>query len=348
MSSDILRDVFSKVLLSSDVGEALTVLWHIGEPLAVPVAFYEEAFAIASLINQGREDAAVHVTHSVQTNGTLIHQTWCDLFRNWDVAVGLSIDGPEWMHDAHRKRRNGNGTHTEVMRGIRLLLRNSIPFSVVTVLTADSLDHADEMFDFFVENGVTNVGFNVEEITGVNVSSSVMRRDMEDRYRAFMGRFLERTSQQPAGQLRVREFDLLGRRLIGRPNYRQNQLCTPLAIVSVDVNGNVGTFCPELLSARLDNNDNRGFTLANIAELDNLRSVLEAPRFSTLNEQVQTGVEVCRATCAYFEFCKGGAPSNKYFETGEFAVGETEYCRFTRKILLDLLLTKLEAAVAPE
>lgn len=58
-----------------------------------------------------------------------------------------------------------------------------------------------------------------------------------------------------------------------------------------------------------------------------------------------TGVEKCRAECAYFGACAGGAPANKYFENGSFATTETRYCRYAIQVPTQLVLQDLEEAM---
>ena len=84
--------------------EELTVIWHAGEPLVVPPAFYEGAFQTIAALRPG----SVRVRHSMQTNGMLMSTEWCDLFKSWHVGVGVSIDGPRRLQrrtsaDAHRQ-----------------------------------------------------------------------------------------------------------------------------------------------------------------------------------------------------------------------------------------------------
>ncbi|WP_448561015.1 hypothetical protein [Trichothermofontia sp.] len=55
--------------------------------------------------------------------------------------------------------------------------------------TEDTLDYPDEMFNFFLENGIHDVGFNMEETEGIHQLSSLDRAGIEDRYRAFINRF---------------------------------------------------------------------------------------------------------------------------------------------------------------
>ena len=97
--------LFSELFASGWTAPRLTVIWHAGEPLVVPAAFYREAFASIERLRP----ASVAVHHAFQTNGMLIDADWCALFRDWNVGVGVSIDGPRELHDRHRKTRSEIG-----------------------------------------------------------------------------------------------------------------------------------------------------------------------------------------------------------------------------------------------
>jgi uncharacterized protein len=92
------------------------------------------------------------------------------------------------------------------MEGVRLLRENGIDFHVIAVVTADAVDHADAIFDFFLELGVKRIGFNVEEVEGEHVTSSLMPHAVESKMRAFWARMYERQIQS-RGSITIREFE---------------------------------------------------------------------------------------------------------------------------------------------
>ncbi len=150
MSEATLKRVFQFVFESGIVEQGFTVVWHAGEPMVLPVGYYETAIGI--IANHNPDGAQVR--HSFQTNGVLIDDAWCDFFNAHGVNVGVSVDGPAFLHDRYRKTRKGGATHHRVMAGIRKLQSNKVPFHVISVLTGESLDYADELYDFYLENDV--------------------------------------------------------------------------------------------------------------------------------------------------------------------------------------------------
>lgn len=106
MQQSTVRVLFEQIFASGWASEELTVIWHAGEPLVVPPAFYESAFRTIAALCPG----SVRVRHSMQTNGMLLSTEWCDLFKRWHVGVGVSIDGSKRFNDAHRLTRTGRST----------------------------------------------------------------------------------------------------------------------------------------------------------------------------------------------------------------------------------------------
>jgi uncharacterized protein len=340
MSARTLEQTFAWVFASGLARAPFTLLWHAGEPLVVPREFYRTAVALLDRYNC--PPVAIH--HALQTNATLIDDDWCRLFLEHDIHPGVSVDGPAFLHDGHRRTRQGQGTLARVLRGIRLLREHGVPFYVITVLTAEALLYPDELFDFYREQEIPTVAFNVEEIEGPHTTSSLLGGEMRERFRRFFSRFMD-LALAADPPLAVREFDTSACALRG-PRYgagSRTQENKPWAIVNVDCEGNFSTFSPELLG--MSSPRHGSFTLGHVAR-DALQAVLAGERFQSLESEIGLGVERCRQTCPYFAFCGGGAPANKFFEAGTFAATETLFCRLHKQVCLDVTLARLEQPLA--
>ena len=323
--------LFAELFASGWACPELTVVWQAGEPLTVPVSFYREAFEAIERLRP----KAVEVRHSFQTNGMLIDAQWCALFRDWDVGVGVSIDGPQALHDANRKTRSGAGTFGKTITGIRCLRSEKVPFHVNSVLSRDSLAMPEEMLAFYLSEGIDHVCFNVEESEGSHVSGLFAGAELRQRYEAFLRTFWHGARASERVRF-LREIDLAIPRVF-RPNDSptRNIQTEPLAMLNVDSHGNVSSFSPELLGLR--NADYSDYLLGNI-NTDTLAQIYETCLRSPLFRDIQAGVEACSATCDYFSVCGGGAPVNKLFENGSFASTHTSYCALTQMVPTDLIL----------
>ncbi|MGK7948841.1 MAG: cyclophane-forming radical SAM/SPASM peptide maturase GrrM/OscB [Xenococcaceae cyanobacterium] len=338
LSLDLIEPIFARIFTSSFFRGDFNICWHAGEPLTVPISFYESAFAKIQKINDQYNPQKFVVDHSFQTNATLITQAWCDFFKQHPVHVGVSLDGPAFLHNAHRHNRRGGGSHELTMRGLRYLQQNKIPYSIICVITKDSLNYADEIFDFFIENGITDVGFNMEETEGVNQSSSLEGEEVETAYRQFIQRFWELTAQSQ-GKFQLREFETLGSLIYNEERLQNTDMNHPFAIVNIDYQGNFSTFDPELLSVKTQ--EYGDFIFGNFLQ-DSLESVCGSEKFQQIYRDLTAGVELCRNTCAYFGICGGGAGSNKYWENGTFNSAQTNSCRYRIQILTDIVVDSLE------
>jgi len=326
-------------------GAELTIVWHAGEPLAMPMAFYDEA---AGLLNEVLAPSC-RVSHSIQTNATLINDDWCRLFKRHGFRIGVSVDGPADLHDAHRRTRSGRGTHDRVLHGMAQLRAHDVSFHAIAVVTPATFAQVDTFFDFFVEQGVTEVGCNFDETEGTHAASSLAGHEAD--HAAFIARLLVR-SVESGVRLRVRELSM-ALQLITHPlprywwqgkEWPDNVQTQPFALISVAHNGDFSSFSPELLgqpSAEFNN-----FILGNVAAGSYLDSTC-GPVFNRLFAAIARGTRACEQVCAHFGFCGGGAPANKLYENGDLASAETLYCRTMVKRPFGAVLARLEQGQHP-
>jgi uncharacterized protein len=340
MSMRIARAAVERLADDGLLGSSLTVVWHAGEPLVLPPAYYDEAFDVVA----DAAGAGCSIRHSIQTNGTLISDAWCDLFSRRNVQVGVSVDGPRDLHDRHRRTRNGNGTHDKTLAGMARLREHGIAFHAIAVITQPALGRAPDLRDFFVESGVAEVGMNFDEAEGVHATSSL--QGAEAAHQAFVEATLD-LSIASQGRYRVREFCNALRLIAREPDsYRydgrtlpDNAQCIPFAIVSVLCNGDFSTFSPEL--AGQSSAAHASFTLGNVASTGYFEAAA-GEAFGRLWDEILDGVSACEAECPYFRYCGGGAPVNKLYENGTFRSAETLYCRSMFKRPFEAVLRAIE------
>ena len=331
--------LFTELFASGWNNPDLTVLWHAGEPLAVPIDFYREAFATIERLRPKDGPWPVRVKHSFQTNGMLIDDAWCDFFKEWNVGVGVSIDGPRELHDAHRKTRSGAGTFDKTIAGVRRLRDAGYPFHILSVLGRASLEMPEEMLAFYVSEGIDHVCFNVEESEGDYVSDLFQGAELRQRYETFLRTFWHLARAD--GRVKfVREIDHALPRVFRPEGVRaRNIQVEPLGMINVDSHGNVSSFSPELLGYK--NADYGDFLLGNINR-QSLAEIYQASVDSAFLRDIKKGVEACRAHCEYFSVCGGGAPVNKFFENGRFDSTTTSFCTLTQMVPTDLILEALD------
>ena len=296
----------------------------------VPIAFYREAFEPSS-----GASPSVLLTHAFQTNGTLIDDGWCDLFRGGRSIWASVSTARSALHDRNRMTRGGAGTFDKTIRGIRCLRkRRRCRFTSFRCSLA-RVWRPGRNARLFLSEGIEHVCFNVEESEGDHVSSLFAESRLRQKYQAFLRSFWH--AARTSGQIRfLREIDLAIPRVFRPDDVATRNIQTePLAMLNVDSHGNVSSFSPELLGLR--NADFANFLLGNI-NTDTLAEIYKTCVQSPLFRDIQAGVEACKGACEYFSICGGGAPVNKLFENGSFTGTRTSYCTLTQMVPTDLIL----------
>lgn len=168
--SDGLLEEFTRQFIAMQPQREVLFTWHGGETLLRPVSFYQCA------LRMQHHYAGRHVIDNcIQTNGTLLTDEWCSFFHDNGWLVGLSVDGPQPLHDAYRKDRHGGGTHHQVMRAIEMLDRHGVMWNAMAVVNHLNADHPREFYRFFREIGCRFIQFTpiVETTGGASVPESI-------------------------------------------------------------------------------------------------------------------------------------------------------------------------------
>ncbi len=331
-----LWNLFSQLFASGWVRDRLDVVWHAGEPMVLPVDFYREALRMIDRLRP----RTLSVTNNIQTNGTLIDDAWCEFFLREGMQVGVSIDGPRRFHDRQRLMRSGRGTFDKAVAGIRLLRKHKVPFHVISVISTAGMASPREMFDFYVEEGIERVAFNVEDSLNHHVSGVLKDPSSAAAYYSFLDEFWH-LSQSRQEIISIREIDQMINAISRPPGIEgRSQSAHPFEILNMDCRGNISTFSPEFVGVK--NETYEDFILGNINR-DWLIDLLAKPILAKMLAEIEAGVTMCRDRCPYFDVCGGGEPVNKLSENGTFASSETSSCRLTRMTVADVVLNGIGA-----
>ncbi|WP_199826288.1 cyclophane-forming radical SAM peptide maturase AmcB [Streptomyces sp. SBT349] len=312
----------AEALTAAPEGRRLDLVWHAGEPLAVGIPRMAELVAPFDQLRQQNR-----VQHSVQTNATLITEDWCSFLTGHSFRVGVSIDGPDAMN-AQRVDRRGRTALNRILRGISRLHEAEIPFSVIAVVTVESMREPDTLLDFLASLGCHTIGLNIEEREGV---STVRITPGMARAAEFWRRTIAWSRRNPGVPIRdlVRLGDYLHLARTGRLDRWAAQPHDPLPAISST--GEVVLLSPELAGIK----DPRygDFRAGNVLQGSLVSILSRAHRLRYVREFVK-GLEACEATCEYFGFCRGAPAGNRYFEHGRLDATETDYCRASRQALI--------------
>jgi uncharacterized protein len=143
MSEATLDDYIRQLIDAHDVPE-VTVAWQGGEPTLLGIDFYRRSI---ELQNQYRKPGTTFL-NTMQTNGTLLSDEWCEFYKENDYLIGISIDGPRELHDGYRVNKRGEGSFDKVMRGLRLLQKHGVEYNVLTTVNRLNGDYPLEVYRF--------------------------------------------------------------------------------------------------------------------------------------------------------------------------------------------------------
>lgn len=142
--SDDLLETYIRQVIESQREPFVTIAWQGGEPTLMGLDFFKRAMDYVKHYTR----PGVTVQHTMQTNGILLNEAWCDFFHEHHFLIGLSLDGPQAMHDTYRVDKGGAPTFHKVMRAARLLQEHQVEFNILTTVNAANADHPLEVYRF--------------------------------------------------------------------------------------------------------------------------------------------------------------------------------------------------------
>ena len=144
---DLLEKVIKEYIELND-SEQIVFDWHGGEPLLLGLDYFKK---IVNLQNKYRRDK--HIYNTIQTNATLLDDDFALFFKENNFLVGVSVDGPQDIHDKYRKYKGGQPTFLKVMRGVELLHRYAVDFNTLTTISKAGEGRGLEVYLFLKNIG---------------------------------------------------------------------------------------------------------------------------------------------------------------------------------------------------
>ncbi len=128
--SDEILETHIRQYIEGQRGDEVVFSWQGGEPTLVGIGFFEKVVALEKKYQRPNQ----RVENDLQTNGTLLNDDWCAFLRENNFLVGLSIDGPQELHDRFRVDKGGQPTFKKVFAAAQLLQKYGVPFNTLTVV----------------------------------------------------------------------------------------------------------------------------------------------------------------------------------------------------------------------
>jgi uncharacterized protein len=144
MSIETIKEVVE--WLKTFRGDSVTFTFHGGEPLLAGAEFYREAFP---LIVEGLSPRKI--AFAIQTNLWRMTPEIAEIFAEYRVPIGSSLDGPKELNDSQR----GKGYYDKTMRGYEIAKEQGLDVRFITTFTSHSVKYKEDIFNFYLEKGFT-------------------------------------------------------------------------------------------------------------------------------------------------------------------------------------------------
>lgn len=154
MSDEVLRAYVQRYIAAQRSPE-VEFTWQGGEPTLLGLEFFERAVAYQQQFADGKV-----IRNTLQTNGTLLDEAWCAFLSSEGFTVGISLDGPQPLHDLYRPDKRGRSSFDRVMRGLRLLQQHQVAYNVLVTVTREATAQPLALYRFLRDAGVRHIQFN--------------------------------------------------------------------------------------------------------------------------------------------------------------------------------------------
>ena len=330
--SDEILEAYTREYIRSQPGDTVVFEWQGGEPTLAGLDFFQRALNFQKQYNTGKQ-----ISNSLQTNGILLDDEWCAFLKKNNFLVGLSLDGPEAIHNTHRKDKNGYPTFSKVFSALKLMQKHRIDVNVLAAVTRESSKHPLEIYRFFREANVRFIQFipvverNADpkarqlgiplavppSITQVETSTAVTPWSVKPhQFGEFLIRIYDEWIRHDVGEIFVMNFEWsLGAWAGTRPGMCHfSAQCGQNLIM--EHNGDIFS-CDHFMYP--------DFCIGNIREWELLEKIQSRKQIA-FGEAKETGLpEYCRR-CKVLFACRGGCPKHRFSVTPEGKPGLNYLC----------------------
>lgn len=287
--------------------------WHGGEPLLAGIDFYRKVIAIQNKYLPENKK----IINGIQTNGTLLNEEWCRFLAEEQFTIGISIDGPEKIHDANRRSASGLPSFKRAVKGHELLQKHGINPEILCVVSVVNQEHPAEVYDLFRRMGAEFITFLplVERRADLPRGVSALSVD-PIKFGNFLCAVFDEWVEKDIGNIKVQVFEEAARTAFLQDHtlcvFKENCGGVPV----LEKNGNVYS-CDHFVDSR--------HLLGNIKD-STLAEMLDCPVQKKFGlSKSKTLPEYC-LRCEVKQMCNGECPKNRFMYTLDGQPGLNYLC----------------------
>lgn len=296
MSDDVLEAYVKQYISTSPDGE-VNFTWQGGEPTLAGREFFQRALDFQRRYADGKT-----VTNSLQTNGVLIDENWAEFLAANRFLVGVSLDGPEHLHDHFRRARRGHSRFQHTVNAIKRLQKHNADYNILTTVNAKNALEPLAVYEFLTaELGAAFLQFiPIVETDPASPDRLAPWSVSAGDYGNFITTIFDRWVRRDVGKVFVQLFDnLLGCWLNVPPALCTLQEQCGYAWV-IEQNGDI-FLCDHFVTP--------AHRLGNVTQ-NSLIDMLKKPDAQRFSRQKTQLSERCKQ-CDYRFACHGGCPKQR-------------------------------------
>ncbi len=319
MSVDIIDEVVK--WLKDFRKEPVTFTFHGGEPLLAGYEFFKEALP---LLTNGLEH--LKPAFALQTNLWNMTDEMAELFKEYEIPIGSSLDGPQELNDLQR----GVGYYEKTMKGYEIAKSHDLQVSFISTFTSYSIQYKEDIFNFFLENGL-NLKLHpaLPSLRDENPEKWALSPEEYGELLIYLlDQYLEKMDQ-----IELKNIDHLAKCVFTR----RGVVCT-----FVDCMGDTfavgpdGSIYPCYRFVGMPE-----YVMGNVKDHPTMEDLSQSDSWKLLHEFKDYVDDECKK-CTYIKFCRGGCPYNALKiseETGKAEIsGVDPHCTAYKMIFKELTM----------
>jgi uncharacterized protein len=288
--------------------------WQGGEPLLAGIDFFKQSIKFQEKYGHNQV-----IGNAIQTNGLLITDEWAELLNKYKFLVGISLDGPEWIHDPYR----GKGTHKQVVHAMEILKKNNVEFNILTVLHKGNAENIREIYSY-LKTLPTNFFQFIPALDNNPLNNSPMDYSITpELYQSSLCKLFDIWYPNDIQKISIRDFDAIINGMFGLPKgvCSAEKECSSYIVVE-----NEGDVYPCDFFVR------PAYILGNILE-NSFEEMLRkrTENFSKIKMQVPKSCKVC----IWLPLCQGGCIKDRIYADNDqrkrtyFCTAYQEFFRYS-------------------
>ena len=208
--SDELLETYIRQYIEAQHIPQVTIAWQGGEPTLMGLEFFRRSIQY----QQKYKRPKMIIQNTMQTNGTLLDDEWCEFFHKNNFLIGLSLDGPRDLHDAYRVDKAGKPTFDRVMKAARLMRKHKVDYNILTTVHAANANYPLEVYRFLRDEVKANfIQFipivERDNETGFQEGDKVTDRSVKaEQYGRFLISVFDEWVRKDVGRTYVQIFDV--------------------------------------------------------------------------------------------------------------------------------------------